>query len=225
MSAAVPPSQGESDSVSGIVYPEIDSYLAPLATPRHEVLLEMEARAAAENIPIVGPLVGAFLYQLVSLRGARRIFELGSAIGYSTIWLALAAGPDAEIFYTDGDEAKAEDAARYFERAGVSDRITIKVGDALDMFDGTGGDFDMIFNDVDKHDYPRVIDKALPRVRKGGLLVTDNVLWSGRVAHLTSEDDRQTPAIQKYNELAASLPGCVYTVLPLRDGVGVLLKS
>ncbi|HEX7878026.1 MAG TPA: O-methyltransferase [Candidatus Eisenbacteria bacterium] len=211
--------------MSGIVYPEIESYLAPLSTSRHEVLVEMEARAAAENIPIVGPLVGAFLFQMVSLRGARRIFELGSAIGYSTIWLALAAGPDAEIFYTDGDEAKAEDAARYFERAGVSDRITIKVGDALDMFDATGGDFDMIFNDVDKHDYPRVLEKALPRVRKGGLLVTDNVLWSGRVAHLTSEDDRETPAIQQYNELAASTPGCVYSIMPLRDGVGVLLKS
>jgi len=211
--------------VSGIVYPAIESYLAPLATPRHEVLVEMEARAAAENIPIVGPLVGALLYQLVSLRGARRIFELGSAIGYSTIWLALAAGPDAEIFYTDGDESKAEDAARYFERAGVSDRITIKVGDALDMFDATGGDFDMIFNDVDKHDYPRVLDKALPRVRKGGLLVTDNVLWSGRVAQLTAEDDRETPAIQQYNELAAAMPGCVYSIMPIRDGVGVLLKS
>jgi len=221
----MPPSQGESDSVSGIVYPEIEGYLAPLATPRHEVLIEMEARATEEKIPIVGPLVGALLYQLVSLRGARRIFELGSAIGYSTIWLALAAGPESEIFYTDADEKKAEEALHYFERAGVADRITVKTGDALEMFEATGGDFDFIFNDINKHEYPRVLDKALPRVRKGGLLVAHNVLWSGRVAQLTSTDDKDTPAIRDFNTLAASSPGCVYSILPLDDGVGVLFKS
>lgn len=211
--------------MSGIVYPEIDGYLAPLAPPRHEVLVEMEARAAREKIPIVGPLVGALLYQMVSLRGARRLFELGSAIGYSTIWLALAAGPEAEIFYTDSDEKKAEEALGYFERAGVAERITIKTGDALEMFENTGGDFDFIFNDIAKHEYPRVLEKALPRVRKGGLLVAHNVLWSGRVAQLTSPDDKDTPAIQEFNTLAASSPGCIYSILPLDDGVGILLKS
>jgi predicted O-methyltransferase YrrM len=216
---------GESTTVSEIVHPDIESYLAPLATPRDEVLLEMEARSRAEDIPIVGPLVGAFLYQLVYARQARRIFELGSAIGYSTIWLARAAGPEAEIFYTDSDEKRAEEAQAYFERAGVADRIQVKVGDALQMFDATGGDFDLIFNDVDKHDYPRVLEKTLPRLRKGGLLVTDNVLWSGRVIAPAPPGDSQTAAIQEYNRRAAALEGMTYTILPLRDGVGVLLKE
>lgn len=211
--------------MSGIVHTEIESYLAPLATAREEVLLEMEARAARENIPIVGPLVGAVLFQLAHARGARRIFELGSAIGYSTIWLALAAGPDGEVFYTDSDEKRAEEALGYFERAGVADRITIKTGDALDMFDATGGDFDLVFNDVDKHDYPKVFDRVLPRLRKGGLFITDNVLWSGKVTQPAAKDDVQTAAIQEFNRIAAAAPGCVYSILPLRDGVGVLLKT
>lgn len=211
--------------MSGIVHTEIESYLASLATSREEVLLEMEARAAKENIPIVGPLVGAMLFQLAHTRGARRIFELGSAIGYSTIWLALAAGPDSEVFYTDSDEKRAEEALSYFERAGVADRITIKTGDALEMFDGTGGDFDLVFNDVDKHDYPKVFDRVLPRLRKGGLFITDNVLWSGKVAAPAAPDDVQTAAIQEFNRIANGAPGCVYSILPLRDGVGVLLKT
>lgn len=211
--------------MSGIVHTEIEAYLASLTASRDEVLLEMEARAAKENIPIVGPSVGALLFQMAHARGARRIFELGSAIGYSTIWLALAAGSDGEVFYTDSDEKRAEEALAYFERAGVADRITIKTGDALEMFDGTGGDFDLVFNDVDKHDYPKVFDRVLPRLRKGGLFITDNVLWSGKVTQPAAKDDVQTAAIQEFNRIAHGAPGCVYSILPLRDGVGVLLKT
>lgn len=209
----------------GIVLPEIDSYLDSLAPERPAVLKEMETRARRDNIPIVGPLVGSVIYQLTRSRGARRIFELGSAIGYSTIWLALAAGPDAEVFYTDGDPAKAAEARDWFEQAGVADRIQVKVGDALELFDATGGDFDLIFNDVDKHDYPRVFERTLPRLRRGGLLLTDNVLWSGRVTAPPAPGDVQTPAIQEFNTRAAALEGCVYTILPLRDGLGVLMKE
>jgi len=211
--------------VPDILYPQIETYMSALSMARDDVLGEMESLAATENIPIVGPLVGALLYQLTFVKGARRIFELGSAIGYSTIWLARAAGAEAEVFYTDSDERKAVEAQTYFERAGVADRIQLKVGDALEMFDGTGGDFDLIFNDVDKHDYPRVLAKVLPRLRKGGLLITDNVLWSGRVAKGPAEkDDKATRGVQEFNQRAAVAEGCVYTIIPIRDGVGVLLK-
>jgi predicted O-methyltransferase YrrM len=210
--------------MTDIVYPEIEDYLKALAAPRDEVLVEMESYASEHGIPIVGPVVGAFLFQLTHAKGARRIFELGSAIGYSTIWLARGAGNGSEVFYTDSSEDNADLAKSYFTRAGVTDRISMKTGDALDLFDATGGDFDLIFNDVDKHDYPRVFAKALPRLRKGGYLITDNVLWSGKVARSAARDDRSTQAIQEYNRLAAEAQGCVYSVVPLRDGVGVLLK-
>lgn len=220
----------------GIVYPEIDTYLSPLATPRDDLLKEMEDLAAADGIPIVGPLVGAFLYQLTHARGARRIFEMGSAIGYSTIWLARAAGPEAEVFYTDMDEERAERARGFFERAGVADRIQVKVGEALTLFGATGGDFDLIFNDLDKHNYPRVLKKALPRLRRGGLLISDNVLYDGQVARRAAPEDRAmaggsaperraVAAVREYNRRAAATEGCVYSILPLRDGVGVLLKQ
>ena len=209
----------------GIVYPEVEAYLSPLATPRDDLLKEMEALAASDGIPIVGPLVGAFLYQLAHARGARRIFEMGSAIGYSTVWLARAAGPEAEVFYTDSDERRAGQARGFFERAGLADRIQIEVGDALTLFTATGGDFDLIFNDVDKHDYPRVLKKALPRLRRGGLLISDNVLWSGQVAGRPGPPDKGIAAIREFNRRAAAAEGCVYTILPLRDGVGVLLKT
>jgi caffeoyl-CoA O-methyltransferase len=211
--------------VPNILIPEIEAYTAALVPARDDVLAEMEQLAADGNIPIVGPQVGAFLYQLTHLKGARRIFELGSAIGYSTIWLARAAGAGAEVFYTDSDEANAERAREFFERAGVDDRIQVKVGDALEMFDATGGDFDLIFNDVDKHDYPKVLARALPRLRKGGLFITDNVLWSGRVTTPAAPDDAATRAIQEFNQLAAVAEGCLYTIVPIRDGVGVLLKT
>src|SRR5437868_15402107 len=93
----------------------------------------MEAEAAKHKIPIVGPVVATFFQQLVKLTGTKTVFELGSAIGYSTIWWARAVGEGGRVIYTDGDRKKADEARRYFERAGVSKRITVKTGDALEL--------------------------------------------------------------------------------------------
>lgn len=206
-----------------VVLEGVSDYLLDQLPERDEVLREMEARAKREDIPIIGPAVGRVLYQYAQLIGAKRIFELGSAIGYSTIWLARAC-PEAEVFYTDGNPKNAEDAKNYFERAGVAGRIKIQVGDALALLEKTEGSFDLIFNDVDKHDYPRVFQLAVPRLRQGGLLITDNVLWSGRVARELEPGDRNTPAIQEFNRLAYSSPEVFTTILPLRDGVAVCHK-
>ena len=206
-----------------IVIEGIDDYLLGLLPGRDEVLREMEERADREQIPIIGPAVGRVLYQYAQLVGAKRIFELGSAIGYSTIWLARAC-PEAEVFYTDGNPKNAEDAKGYFERAGVAGRITAQVGDALDLLQKTEGEFDLIFNDVDKHDYPRVFKLAVPRLRKGGLFITDNALWSGRVLKQPEADDRNTPAIQEFNRLIYFSQEVFSTILPLRDGVAVCQK-
>ncbi len=200
----------------------LDDYLTDLMPGRDEVLTEMEEKATVERIPIVGPLVGRVLYQMAVLRGARRVFEMGSAIGYSTIWLARAVGPEGRVYYSDGSEENASQARKFIERAGVADRVVVQVGDALELLEQTEGSFDLIFNDVDKHDYPRVFDLALPRIRQGGMLITDNVLWSGRVTK--QSDDRWTTAIQEYNRKAYGSDEIWTTIIPLRDGVAVSVK-
>src|SRR5216684_6315406 len=166
----------------GITAEPVENYLYSLLPARDEVLAEMEAAAAERNIPIVGPAVGRILHQLALISGAKTVFEMGSAIGYSTIWWARAVGDGGRVIYTDGDRKKADEARGYFDRAGVSGRITLKTGDALELLSEEKGEYDIIFNDIDKEDYPRVYKLVLPRLRKGGLFVTDNVLWSGRVA-------------------------------------------
>jgi caffeoyl-CoA O-methyltransferase len=205
-----------------ILYEDVAQYLESLTPERPDVLLEQEAVAHKRRIPIVGPVVGRLLHQLARMIGARRIFEMGSAIGYSTIWLALAVPEDGVVFYTDGDPANAREALGYFQRAGVADRVRILVGDALELLDRVEGEFDLIFNDVDKHQYPDVFRKAVPRLRRGGLLVADNVLWGGRVAR--GETDPNTSAIREFNRLIFSASDLLTTIIPLRDGVSVSLK-
>lgn len=201
-----------------ITDPQIEKYLHSLLPPRDPVLAEMEQYAQAHQVPIVGPAVGRFLASLVLMTQARRIFELGSAIGYSTLWLARAAGEGAEIHYSDGNAANAERARGYFERAGLQDRINVHVGDALTALAETPGEFDLIFNDVDKDGYPAVLDAAPDRIRKGGLFVTDNTLWHGRVLNPENESDR---AVDEFNQRLFNSQRLFATLVPLRDGISV----
>lgn len=163
------------------------------------------------------------IYLLAQISGARRIFEMGSAIGYSTIWLARAAGPKAEIYYTDGDPANATRAKDYFRRAGVERRITVMTGDALKMIDRTKGQFDLIFIDVNKDEYPAALRKALPRLKSKGLLVTDNTLWSGRVTRRAT--DAATRGVQEFNRAVYASKQLFPVMIPLRDGVTVCRKA
>lgn len=207
----------------GITTGLVEEYLYSMLPPRDEVLEEIEAEATKRKIPIVGPAVGRILHQLALMIGAKTVFEMGSAVGYSTIWWARAVGDGGRVFYTDGDRKNAEEARRYFDRAGVSSRITIKTGDALELLSEQTQEFDVIFNDVDKDDYPRVFRLAVPRLRKGGLFITDNVLWSGRVAQKKS--DKTTKAILEFNRLLYSSTELFTTILPIRDGVAVAIKK
>ena len=210
--------------MGGITVPAVEDYLYSLLPARDEVLTGIEAEAAKRNIPIVGPAVGRILYQLAVMIGAKSVFELGSAIGYSTIWWARAVGEGGRVIYTDGDRKKAEEARRYFDRAGVAGRITVKTGDALEILSEEKTEYDIIFNDVDKEDYPRVFKLVLPRLRKGGLFVTDNVLWSGKVAQ-KSPSEASTKAILEFNRLLYGSPDFFTTILPIRDGVAVAVKK
>jgi len=206
----------------GITAGPVEDYLYSMLPPRDEVLMQMEAEAAKRKIPIVGPAVARILHQLALMIGAKTVFEMGSAIGYSTIWWARAVGEGGLVFYTDGDRKNSDEARGYFERAGVASRIKIMTGDALELLSEHKQEFDIIFNDVNKEDYPRVFRLALPRLRKGGLFVTDNVLWSGKVAQ--KNPDQITKAILEFNRLLYGSPDLFTTILPIRDGVAVAIK-
>ena len=207
-----------------VTHGPVDDYLYALLPPRDEVLAEIEAEATRRNIPIVGPAVARFFQQLVMMTGAKTVFEMGSAVGYSTIWWARAVGESGTVHYTDSDTKNADQARRYFQRAGVADRIKIHIGDAIEVLSEQKDEFDIVFNDIDKEDYPRVLRLVPPRLRQGGLFVTDNVLWSGRVAQ-TSPTEASTRAIQEFNRQLYNSPEFYTTILPIRDGVAVAVKK
>ena len=210
----------------------VENYLYAMLPEREPVLQEMERQAKERDIPIVGPAVGRLFYQYARLLNAKTIFEMGSAIGYSTIWWAKAVGAGGKVHYTDGSRKNADEARSYFEQAGVADRIQIHVGDALEILSERKEHFDILFNDVDKHDYPRVFHMAAARVRKGGLFITDNALWHGDVSYAagnpepakSAEPDRNTKGVVELNRLLYSSSDWHTTIVPLRDGVAVAMR-
>lgn len=209
---------------SAFTQEDVDKYIYDLLPERDPVVNEIEAYADEHRVPIIGPAVARLLTLLVQVSGAARIFEMGSAIGYSTIWLARAAGPRAQVFYTDGDPENARRAQEYFRKAGVAKRIKVQVGDALDLVKKTPGKFDFIFNDVNKHQYPDALRAALPKLKRGGLFVTDNTLWSGKAARPAAPDDKDTRGVQEFNRLVYASKDLFPVLIPLRDGVTVCRK-
>lgn len=208
--------------MNGIVMPEVEAYMDGLLPQRDPVLIEIETLAANRGIPIVGPAVGRVLFLLARVINARRVFEMGSAVGYSTIWLARGVGENGVVYYTDTEQENARQAASYFKKAGVDNQVRLLIGDSINLIDTVEEDFDLIFNDVDKEQYPEAFVKAYPRLRRGGLLVSDNVLWYGRVA----EENRgtATEAVREFNRLIYSKEDLFTTILPIRDGISISLR-
>ncbi len=220
-----------------VLHPSIDEYLIDIIPARDEVLTEMEAYARERRFPIVGPLVGRVLHQLVLLTNPTRIFEMGSGFGYSAYWMAKALRkPEARIICTDGSQENADRAAGYLARGGIADRIDYRVGNALEIIDATEGDFDIIYNDIDKDGYPEAFRKAIPRLRSGGLFITDNMLWLGRVVTYDTDADmrgldeeeqwvhKTTVGVKELTQLLYSSPDVFTTIIPLRDGISVAIK-
>jgi caffeoyl-CoA O-methyltransferase len=203
----------------------IEGYMNALLPSRDPILREMERYAAKHKVPIVGPACARVVFQLARSIQAQRVFELGSAIGYSTLWLARAVGPNGTVFYTDNDAANARRAEECFRRAGVLDRVRLLVGDALKLLESTEGQFDLVFNDVNKVQYPKVLRLAASRVRPGGIFITDNVLWSGKVAAPLAQDDADTRAIRTFNSRLYRSKDFFTVIVPLRDGLAVAWKN
>lgn len=203
---------------------KVDAYLHDLAPHPDAIQAEMERIAAQRNFPIVGPLVGRLLTQIARAVGARDVFEMGSGFGYSTLFFARAVDDSGRVVHTETSAELSAEARQHLGRAGLSGRVTFELGNALEILARYPGPFDVIFIDVDKTDYPAALDLARVRVRPGGFIITDNVLWKGRVAGDPSTFDDATLAIDTYNRVTAAAPDLLTTILPLRDGVALHLK-
>jgi predicted O-methyltransferase YrrM len=207
-----------------IVNPQVEAYIRTLQVRHDEpVLLEMEAEASANGFPIIGRLVGVTVEVLARSVGARRVFELGSGYGYSAYWFSRAVGPGGEVHCTDGDPENEPKALGYLERAGLEAPIRWHVGDAVTHLNAAEGDFDVVYDDIDKEGYPDAWRAARERIRVGGLYLCDNVLWYGRVTE-PNRGSPETAAILEHNRLIAEDERYLSTIVPTRDGVMVALR-
>ena len=205
-----------------IVHANIVEYMLNVTPERDRVLDDMERYALERNFPIIGPLVGRTLYLLARTVQAKRVLELGSGFGYSAYWFTKAMGKEGEVVCTEGNSDYVERAKEYFQRGKISGKVRFLQGDALKLIDEVDGQFDIIFNDIDKHQYPKAFRKAVPRLRKGGLLISDNVLWSGKI--LDRKTDADSAGILTYNRLIYSSKELFTAIIPLRDGVSISIK-
>ncbi|MCK4896225.1 MAG: O-methyltransferase [Candidatus Heimdallarchaeota archaeon] len=206
-----------------ITNPKIEKYMSTLLENRPSIFKELEEYAQEINFPIIEPLVGRLLNQYAHVLKARRILELGSGFGYSALWFSEGMDEQTEIICTDFEKNKKKLAMNYFEKAKTKTKIDFKLGDALEILDTLEGEFDIIFNDVEKEDYPKAFRKSVPKLRKGGVLITDNTLWHGKVAN-EREKDYQTEGAREYNRLAFSDKRVISMIIPLRDGITISLK-
>jgi predicted O-methyltransferase YrrM len=206
-----------------IIHPDIERYLHQAQPAPDAILAEMERVAEARDFPIIGPLVGRLCEQLARAVGARSVFEMGSGFGYSTYWFARALPPGGRVIHTDTDPAQSAEAAQWLGRGGLADRVAFEVGDACEVIARHPGPFDIVFIDIDKEGYPQALELALPRVRSGGWIIADNVLWYGQVVE-PRVGDEATASILRYTERALASPDLITTLIPLRDGVDLSLK-
>jgi predicted O-methyltransferase YrrM len=212
------------DAPDAILRPEQAAYLERLLPPRDSLLAEMEERAAAEGIPVSDPEVGRLLGILARATKGRRVLEIGTAIGYGTLWLARSA-PGARVVTVDPDAARLEAARGYLERAGVLERVDLVQGEALELLPRLEGPWDLVYLDALKEEYRRCLDLVLPTVALGGVIVVDNLLWKGRAAVPPDEPDPAADAIRSFNPYFLMHPQLAAQILPLGDGVGLAVKT
>lgn len=207
-----------------ILRPEQDDYLDRLLPPRDPLLREMEVRAEREDIPISDPEVGRLLTILVRSLGCRRVLEIGTAIGYGAICLARGAA-EARVVSIDLDPERLAAARGYLERAGVAARVELVQGAALEVLPRLEGPFDLAYVDAVKLEYRRYLDLLLPKLRVGGLVVCDNLLWGGEVAEPPDDERSEVAALRAFNGYLMMHPQLQAVVLPLGDGVGLATKT
>jgi predicted O-methyltransferase YrrM len=210
--------------MTDIVNPRIEDYLRALYDDGDPVRLEMEELARQRKFPIVGPLVGRSLIVLARSVGARRVFELGSGYGYSALHFARAVGEDGAVHCTELSAENVELARGFLGRAGVWGRVTYHQEEATAALARVGGTWDIVYNDIDKQGYPETVELAYRHLRPGGLFITDNVLWSGRVLDGHDDGTPATAGVREFTRRLFAHEGFETFVNPTRDGVSVALR-
>ena len=209
------------DAVTGILHPEVKRYLEGLAPERSPLLDRLETYAQERGFPLVGYTSGRTMELLTRLIGARRVFEFGSGFGYSAYFFAQAVGEQGEVHGAEKDQWELDAHERLYAGESIKKRIHLHHGGAFEVFEGLSGRFDVVFLDLDKLDYPRALEVALPRLNPGGLVLADNVLWGGKTARMASQEDEGTRALQDYNRLSHDHPRLSTVILPVGDGLAV----
>jgi caffeoyl-CoA O-methyltransferase len=202
------------------------NYLDSLVPPRPPEMQAMEAYAQETNFPIVGPASGYLCYQVARLIGARRIFELGSGYGYSTAWFAKAVQENGGgvVHHVVWSEELSQKARGHLKTLGFADIVQYRVSEAVQALRETDGPFDLIFNDIDKSGYPAALPVIAEKLRSGGVLIVDNMLWHGRIF----DDGDQSPETRGIRELTQRLTtdtGWIVSLIPIRDGLFVAYKK
>jgi predicted O-methyltransferase YrrM len=208
-----------------IISPEIARYLDGLVPSRPAELATMERIAEATNFPIIGPASGQLCHLVARLIGARRVFELGSGYGYSTAWFARAVRENGggEVHHVVWDAELSARAREHLERLGYEDLVRYHVGEAVETLRATEGPFDLIFNDIDKRGYPASIDAIHEKLRPGGALIIDNLLWSGRILD-PADQSPDTEGVRAVTRRIMESDAWIASIVPIRDGVLVAYR-
>jgi caffeoyl-CoA O-methyltransferase len=216
-----------------INYDKLQDYLASLVPPREPEMQKMEKYAEEHGFPIIGPACGYYCYQLARMIKARSIFEMGSGYGYSTAWFAKAVKETCAeqgrsdgggvVYHTVWDEELSKRAAGHLSALGSADVVQFHVAEAVETLRQIEGPFDLIFNDIDKEGYPDSLPIIKEKLRSGGLLIIDNMLWSGRVFD-TKNREKSTEAIRRFTRDITTDPDWIVSLVPMRDGMIVAYK-
>lgn len=208
-----------------VTYDQIAEYHAQLSRHSDPVLLRMEEEARQERFPIIGPAAGKLCYLLARAIGARKIFELGSGYGYSTLWFARAVRENGGgvVHHTVWDDELHRRAKGNVEEAGYSDLVRFHLGEAVETLRQTDDTFDIVFNDVDKDGYPASLPVMKQKLRVGGLILIDNMLWHGRIFDPT-DTDPSTEGVREFTRRLQEDEDFVFQLLPIRDGVITALR-
>ena len=210
-------------SVDAIIHREQAEYLDQLLTQSDPLLAEMEAYAAEHRVPIADREVARFLEITARATGTRKALEIGMAIGYSVVHLVRGMGQDGLLVTIEPSDEMIQRATGYLERAGLLDRVRIERGKALDVMPNLDETFDLLFIDALKEEYSQYLDLGLPRLRTGGVVIVDNLLWGGKVAG--DDDETSTVALRKFNRYFINHPQLLAEVLSVGDGLGYAVKK
>jgi len=205
-----------------ITSPQIERYIENLYPLEDPLLKEMENYGLKSNFPLIGPLVGRILYQLTKLSSAKKVFEMGSGFGYSAFWFALAIPENGSVHLTDNSSKNTDLSKRFFTQGNLIHKAKFHTGDAVEILSKLDEQFDIILIDLDKEQYPKALEVAKAKLKLGGLIIADNLLWFGRV--LEKQGDVSTEAIKKFNQTLFNDCSFISTLLPVRDGLGVAFK-